>query len=136
MSDVLASENTTPLEEHYEKTWREFNVDLEVAVLRDFRRTALPEVKKLKDELNEFVSGTRELTISSAQRLRANVLRRLQIKHYVDSLLSGLAPKYFHMHKTIGIEFDASFEVQYLLQVNKWLELVESLPTDLTKENA
>lgn len=136
MSDVLASENTTPLEEHYEKTWREFNEDSEVAVLRNFRRSALADVKKLKDEVNKFVNGTRELTTSSAQRLRANVLRRLQIKHYVDSLLAGLAPKYFHMHKTICIEFDTSFEVQYLLQVNKWLELVESLPTEPTKENA
>lgn len=124
MNTISSDDQSINLEKHHENIWREFQVDPLYSELRKCRKETWPEVKVLKEEFKEFTMGVRELTFSSVERLRANLLRRLQLQNHMESLLSDLLPKYYIVSARMKDDYGTMEDLHYLQKVNGWLALV------------
>lgn len=126
MNTTSSDDQNISLEKHHENTWREFQEDPLYSELRKCRKETWPEVRVLREEFKEFSVGVRELTFSSVERLRANLLRRLQLQNHMESLLSDLLPKYYMVSAKLKDDYGILEDLHYLQKVNGWLALVGS----------
>jgi len=105
-----------------------FHADRRFEVLRRVRSQLQPTVAVLRNNVLSYRDGTRELTPTSAQSLRENVLRMMQLENAMVEACASLPNEFAPVKARILADFDTEQPKAYLAQVNDWLRLVEGRP--------